>query len=801
MRKPLKYLLITSGALIVLFLGLFAIVAAMFDPNDYKPTIIKLVQQKTQRTLAIPGEIKLTFFPKIGADLGKVSLSEQNGTEQFASVDRAQVSLELLPMLSKRFVVDRVTVDGLNVSVRKRKDGTTNIDDLLAPGEKKESQQVELDIDGVTVTNAALAYRDDQAGRTVTVTDLHLTTGPIADGKESTVDLTGQLTESSTKTAVKLDVESGMTLDLAQKRYVIEGLKARVDGRAMGYDTLQVTAEGNADMQAATSEFTLADLRLGFAGKQVAQAIDVKLAIPRLALTRDKISGSGVTGGGQLVSGERTVDFKLAAPGFEGSPEAFDIASVTVDATVTGPGLKATAKLTGPFSGQIDKLLFRSPQLAMTLEGQQGNLPIKGAVRTALTADLASQRIDLGRLGIDLVLPNPSGGTVAFKASGEASANLAKEAMQAALNGTLDGADLALQLGMTGFSEPAYRFDAKIGSLDLDRYMEQKSAAAALGKPEVKPDAKSVAPEPIDLSALKGLNATGTIQIGALKVSNIKVANLRADLNAARGLAEIRPLSASLYGGALTGSVSATAAEQPRFTIKQTLSGINIGPLLKDVADKDLLDGRGDVVLDLTAAGGTVDDLKKAVGGSARLSLRDGAIRGVNIAAAIRQAKAKIGAASGGAVSAGSQTGSANAVEKTDFTALTGSFRIANGVARNDDLEVKSPLLRITGAGEVNIGQDRLDYLVKANVVSTLQGQGGPELQALRGVTVPVRLTGPYDAIAWNVDVAGMAAELAKAKVDEKKKEVIGEVQKRVDEQKGKITEELGGRMKGLFGK
>ena len=105
-------------------------------------------------------------------------------------------------------------------------------------------------------------------------------------------------------------------------------------------------------------------------------------------------------------------------------------------------------------------------------------------------------------------------------------------------------------------------------------------------------------------------------------------------------------------------------------------------------------------------------------------------------------------------------------------------------------LLLKSPLLRITGSGGVDLGARRLDYRVRATVVDTLQGQGGPELQALRGQTIPVALSGPLDAIQWRIDVAGLAKEAVREKIEARK-----------DEAKDKLREKLGDRLKGLFGK
>src|SRR5207248_1793571 len=107
-----------------------AYLAATFDPNAYKPMIIDLVKRQTGRTLTIDGKIALTFFPKVGAGLGKVTLSEPNRSAVFARVDEAHVAVALIPLLSKQVNVDRVTLTGLTVDLVRYKDGHTNFDDL-----------------------------------------------------------------------------------------------------------------------------------------------------------------------------------------------------------------------------------------------------------------------------------------------------------------------------------------------------------------------------------------------------------------------------------------------------------------------------------------------------------------------------------------------------------------------------------------------------------------------------------------------------------------------------------------------
>jgi len=213
----------------------------------------------------------------------------------------------------------------------------------------------------------------------------------------------------------------------------------------------------------------------------------------------------------------------------------------------------------------------------------------------------------------------------------------------------------------------------------------------------------------------------------------------------------------------MNGAVSVNAAEAtPSFAIKQNLSGIAIGPLLKDLANKDMLDGHGNVNVDVTTHGATVGALKRALNGGASVNLRDGSIKGIDVAGTIRNAKAKLGSLKG------QQTQSADKNQKTDFSELSGTFAIRNGVASNNDLAMKSPLLRVGGAGDINIGEDSVNYLVKASVVGSLKGQDGRELSDLKGVTVPVRATGPLAAPSFSLDFNAMLTDTVKQQAEEK---------------------------------
>jgi AsmA protein len=341
---------------------------------------------------------------------------------------------------------------------------------------------------------------------------------------------------------------------------------------------------------------------------------------------------------------------------------------------------------------------------------------------------------------------------------------------------------------MAKFSAPAYTFDVAIDRLNLDQYFPPKpkggsastGASESKGGGEAKADAKAE-DTPIDLSALKTLNANGKLQCGALQVKGLKLANLKAEVKAANGRLD-GPHSANLYDGAVNGAVGLNA-EGNRVALKETMTNVSVGPLLRDAAQQDRLEGRGNVNLDVTGAGATVNTLKKSLGGSAKVNLRDGAIKGIDFGAIIDKVKSLGGK---------SEEGSANSQDQTKFTELNATFAIKNGVAHNQDLDIKAPLIRVTGAGDIDVGNSSIDYTVKPTLVATAKGQGGKDVGQLSGLTVPVKLTGPLDGMKYKVDYSAAASDLAKSKVGEKAKEAI-------EQNKGKVEEQVRDRLKGLL--
>jgi AsmA protein len=748
MRKALRLLAFAAAGGILLLFLIAGLVAALFNPNDYKSRVVDLVKEKKQRLLRIEGDIRLSFWPSIGAELPRLWLSEhRDETREFASIDGLRVSVKVMPLFSKQVVVDEVTVRGLRANLLKRKDGSSNFDDLLAKDDRKDDQSLRFDIAGISVRDSALQYTDQASGSKWTVSKLSLRTGRVVSTVPAEVDCAFDLSGTQPKLSLSNQFKARLTLDIERKRYRVEGLDLTSKGEAGGLSGLVATVKGGVDANPGEMAFTVDGLAVNVAGRQGADAYDLKLTAPKIAVNRDRVSGERIGLEASVRQPKGAVNVSLVIPGLEGNAKA-----------------------------------FRATGFALDAEGKSGDSTFKGRLSSPLSGSIEAQRFDLPKVEARVDIRNPQfpGGGANVAVNGAASADLPKQAVTLNLATRFDDSTIKGRMGVTRFSPAALVFDLDVDRLDVDRYAPPAKAAAG---------AKPAAEQPIDLSGLRALNATGSLRIGSLKVRNLRATGVRIELKAAGGRAEINPLSASLYQGTMTGTVGVNASGAvPVITVRQNLSGVSVGPLLRDVADKDLIEGRGSVAIDVMAQGNLPSALRRSLAGSAVINLADGAVKGINIAQTIRDAKAKIGSLKG------QQTQTANATDKTDFTELKASFAIRGGVARNNDLSMKSPLLRLGGEGDIDVGEERMNYLARTTVVATAAGQGGRELSDLRGVTIPVRISGQFDKLSYQLDFGSMVQDLAKAKVEEK----TAEIRSRVED---KVKDQVGDRLKGLFGR
>ena len=1016
MPKLLKYALYGIGGIIALLLLVAAYFAITFNPNDYKDDIIKLVKDKKERTLNIEGDIKLSYWPKIGADLGRLSISEHKSNTIFASVNNVKVALAVLPLLKKSLVVDTIYVDGAKANVIKRKDGSFNFDDLMSKDE--ESQQFKFDVDGVNVTNSEVKYSDETTGAKYNVSKFNMKSGHIALAEPVDLETDFTLTANQPETAANIQLKGNFLVDPETKHFKVKGLDSHITGDMLNGTAMDIKASGDVDAKPELMEFLVDDLKFVASGMFDGAKQSIDLNAPALTILKDEVSSKKVTVSlGQEKAGD-VFKANMVLADMKGSPKALQSSGITGDLSAIQGKRTVTGAFSSPFNGNITDLIFDIPKLAGNLDIKDPSLPnggLKGTfnlgAHTDIKKELANSKFSLNmadtkltgdvdvigfkkqsikfNLNADKLDLNKLLGKSSAPAQNSNKTNSKPADMSALKNMTLDGklnigsliydkyrvsglnvgikADgnkLALSglnvkvddsqikgnVGISNFAKPLYTFDIDVDQVDVDKYLAaapaKASATPASSKPldlsalkalnadgsirvgklkygktnasnininlkadgeklnlnplsakvddsqikgsfaitqfakpkflfdldidaldanryaasgdanktsnesssglsglktflaegdlrigslkydkyqisnlkaglkadgqklslnpliakvddsqinanlgisqfnnpaynfDIKidrldadryiakgdPKAKSNGDAPIDLSVLKKLNATGEAKIGWLKLANVKTENVNLGLKASEGIATLSPFAANLYGGSMAGTLKVDARATPNIAFKQNMKGVSVGPLMVDAIKNDMLSGTGTVNIDVITTGNTVSALKKGLAGNASLNLADGAIKGVDIAGSIRDIKSKVNIL-------GKKDANSDKSKKTDFSELTATFDIKNGVAHNEDLAMKAPVLRLAkgdSRGDIDIGNEKINYLAKPTVVKSLKGQGGAELDDLSGIAIPVKITGTFADPKYGMDFAAIGTALAQSKLLDK---------------------------------
>lgn len=435
-------------------------------------------------------------------------------------------------------------------------------------------------------------------------------------------------------------------------------------------------------------------------------------------------------------------------------------------------------KLTSP----ADVLQARPAKLALSVSGAPVTLSYDGSLdlgdrpsaEGTVNGSAASLRALAHWLGAGLP-PAPGFREVSFAGTLHATGE-ALRLSDAKLS--LDGATAEGTIGVaTSGIRPHVVADLKVSGLNLSNYVGSGAVSSPIpaGEPEepveAAPPAAAPAPskpqsiedllespgpqvkgytqragwsgEPLDLTPLGLLDADARLSIAKLGYGDLRVDASQVLLALKDRILKTAFEDVKLYEGNGKGSITldgtgAEAAVKADFS----LSGIAAQPLLKDWAAIDWLAGTANVSLSLSGRGASEAALVQSLGGKCDITVSNGAIIGFNLGGAMR-------ALSEGNVPEFESSPS----EKTDFSELTGSFLITDGIAKNDDLKLASPLLRAGGAGTINLPERSLDYTLRPRLVASIAGQGGP--QDLAGLEIPVHVSGPWDEPSIAPDIEG----------------------------------------------
>jgi len=304
-------------------------------------------------------------------------------------------------------------------------------------------------------------------------------------------------------------------------------------------------------------------------------------------------------------------------------------------------------------------------------------------------------------------------------------------------------------------SKPLVKLDLDFQRLDLSSTKATASAA---------PAQQGWSDATFNLTGLNYVDAQVRLSTNQLDLGEAHFAPVAVDTTLAGGVLKAAFSNLGAYGGQANGEVIVDASSgSPTYAMHCDIVGVRALPLLSSVADFDKIDGKMMAKIAARSAGDSQHAIMAGMSGTAFLVFQDGQIRGLNVAQMIRSLTAS--------PLSGWQE---QQQQSTDLTQLSSSFKIDRGQAVTTDLNLVGPLVRVTGAGTIDLGTRMIGFRVEPKLVMTTEGQGRTNDPV--GFGIPVMLEGPWSHPRIYPDMQGILddPDAAYAKLREMGKGLFG---------------------------
>jgi len=475
------------------------------------------------------------------------------------------------------------------------------------------------------------------------------------------------------------------------------------------------------------------------------------------------------------------------------------------------PGGRMQLALSGDLAADLAAATAQLRNLQLEAMGVQLNAEVDAA--NLLDAPEFSGKLFSGEFvprellqGLDIALPEMADPSAMTRAqfSSNFKAGLDHAALEQ-LQLQLDDSSLSGSASVRQFATPVIRYQLALDEIDVDRYLPPPSEAPAETPAETPAEgagaeAGSEAAD-LPLELLRSLDIDGSFTVGKVKVMNLHSDSINTRLRAEQGQFRVNPLSANLYQGSYSGDLRFDVrSDTPKLGMNEKLTAVESGPLLKDFLGKDYVTGKANLAAKMSATGIEPMAIRKSLNGNGSFSFEDGQVNGINIGHLIRKGYALYK----------KQPEPAEETRQTDFTDLSGSFTVQNGLVSTSDLAARSPLFRVDGKGTAHLVSEKLDMRLDTTVLSDIKSAAGDSTEELKGVAIPITIKGSFSEPKFGVDVSSVLKakldaevdkkkEEAKAELEKKKQEAEAEAQQRIDEEKKKLEDKAKDKLKDML--
>ncbi len=767
----MKRLLIIAS-IFVLTLVTAAIAIPFLVPSSvYRAQIEQAASTALGREVTLLGEAKLSVFPTISVKIGGAQVANLEGFDGAYMIEAGQLrgSVKLLPLLSKRVEVNRITLSDATIRLERLADGTTNWE-FITPDPDAPDSTFNGGIARARLTNTAVYYKDHQTGTQYALTEFNAEAKMTALDKPLTSKGDGRLNGQVFEYDIKIDsIEAYLDQQPAAFDVTLDTEYGKVHYNGLIAQGVTPSFDGKFDIRSETIGTVLQVL-----------GIDLPIRADQL----DSVRASGDISGPANALSLTFSDLSAAATGldfnFRGSVMLNQVPQINGHIELVAdradrllksdqPAVKFLAilgkvNLTADVDGLLAqpilsniRLKQRSPLLSTDYSG---SIPL--APGQPLSGDVSIQSDDVRGLASALDILLPEGERLqTFSFDGKTQGT----STNILLNDTSIKVDALEADGSVGVDlqgrRPRVIADLTMAVLDLTPLLGA-GADTADTQPSLNEDWND---DPLALNGLNMIDATIDIAASRVVLDQITLedALLKTRIDDGRLSAIFRQDEGKpgfrAFDGNWSGDLVLDASRStPTLEIEALADTIAAQKMLGALTGYNGLRGIGDVHVDLSSRGNTLKALIGGLDGRVESDLSNGALTGLNLAKLVRSGANVQDLLTSGDLSLASFRDAISPDAETDFSSLVGHLQLSGGIAQITNLKLDNPVIGITGSGAIDLLNRSIDIRLVPAVDVSAQGQG---LSVnLADIPIPVRIYGSWSNVHYELDSAYVRAEL-----------------------------------------
>ena len=308
-------------------------------------------------------------------------------------------------------------------------------------------------------------------------------------------------------------------------------------------------------------------------------------------------------------------------------------------------------------------------------------------------------------------------------------------------------------------------FNLHITALNLDKFLSDDSSGSNEPSNENSPE--------IDFGQLKG-----TIKIDSMQASGATMQNITMQAITNGAKMTLNPVKADFYQGQLNTIIKVdTKAIKNKVTVDHSMTKIQAGPLLTDIAGSELLTGIGQLNMAININQPFSATPMKTAHGHIDYSLGDGAIYGVDVFGMIQQGLSMLYPETEQKLDDG--------IKKTTFALMQIDADIDAGILKTNVLKIESPYLLISGDISIDLNSMSIDGTIEPVLLDIPEQMVSEKYKNLLNIAIPVKLSGSLLEPSIKIDAKQLILNTQKERIDKEK-----------DKLKGKLLDSLFGKDK-----